>query len=89
MSVNMSVIALFILGFAILYILVWFFMKPVKFVLKLAANSVIGSLSLILFNYAGSLFNMSLGVNIYSSVVCGLLGIPGFLLLLCSKIFIA
>lgn len=88
-NVNMNTIALFILGFAVLYLLVWFFTKPVKFILKAAANSVIGSLCLVLFNYAGSLFGITLGVNLYSSVVCGLLGIPGFLMLVCAKIFIS
>ncbi len=85
MTWNFTTIALLIVGFAVLYLLVWIFIKPVKFLLKIAANSAVGSLFLILFNYAGSLFGLSIGVNLYSALVCGLLGVPGFLLLLCSK----
>jgi len=88
MQINPSLFAMLILGFVLLYILVWIFIKPVKLILKLAANSAIGALCLIAFNYAGSLFGITLGVNLYSSVLCGILGFPGFLMLLCSKMLI-
>lgn len=88
MNVNFTSVALVILGFAVIYLLIWIFIKPVKFVLKIVANSAIGSLCLILFNYAGTLFGISLGVNVYSSLICGILGIPGFLLLVAGKLFI-
>ncbi len=88
METNLATIGLIILGFAALYILVWIFIKPVKFILKLVANSTIGALSLVLFNYIGSLFGISLGVNLYSSIICGILGVPGFLMLIFSKMLI-
>lgn len=88
MQINPAPLAMLILGFVLLYILVWIFIKPVKLILKLATNSVIGALCLVAFNYIGSLFGITLGVNLYSSVLCGILGVPGFLMLLCSKMLI-
>ncbi len=88
MQISLSTVALLFFGFAALYILVWIFIKPVKFLLKMIANSTLGALCLILFNYVGSLFGITLGVNLYSSAICGLLGVPGFLMLICSKFFI-
>ncbi len=88
MQTSLTTAALLFFGFAVLYILVWIFIKPVKFILKIIANSAVGALCLILFNYVGSLFGITLGVNLYSSAICGILGIPGFLMLICSKFFI-
>lgn len=88
MQMNPAPLAMLILGFVLLYILVWIFIKPVKLILKLATNSAIGALCLVAFNYVGSLFGITLGVNLYSSVLCGILGVPGFLMLLCSKMLI-
>ena len=88
MQINPAPLAMLILGFVLLYILVWIFIKPVKLILKLFANSTIGALCLVAFNYVGSLFGITLGVNLYSSVLCGILGVPGFIMLLCSKMFI-
>lgn len=80
--------AMIIGAFALTYLLVWIFMRPLKFLLKIVANSAIGSLCLVLFNYIGTLFGISLGVNIYSSLICGLFGIPGFLMLIAGKFFL-
>ncbi len=88
MSANFTSVALLILGFAVIYLLIWIFIKPVKFIIKIATNSIVGSLFLVLFNYAGTLLGVSLGVNVYSSLVCGILGVPGFFLLLAGKLFI-
>ena len=88
MQLNPAPLAILILGFVLLYIFVWIFIKPVKFILKIAANSVVGALCLAAFNYVGSIFGLTLGINLYSSVLCGILGVPGFLMLLCSKMLI-
>ena len=85
MDWNYGVIALFVLGFVAIYIIMWIFIKPVKIVLRLILNSVAGALALIIFNYVGSLWGISLGVNIFTAAVCGILGIPGFVLLLIIK----
>lgn len=53
-----------------------------KLVFKLLANSVLGFAALALFNVAAGGFGMGLGLNILNAAVVGVLGIPGFALLL-------
>lgn len=85
MNWDYGMVALFVLGFVVLYILMWIFIKPVKVALKLIANSVIGALLLMLFNYIGGIWGASIGVNVYTALICGILGVPGFILLLLLK----
>ena len=55
--------------------------KPMKFVLKLVLNSVIGGLIIFLINLVGASFSFHIGLNVVTSVVVGILGIPGAFLL--------
>jgi len=85
MNWDYGMVAMFVLGFVVLYILMWIFIKPVKLMLRLVLNSVIGALLLIGFNYIGGTWSCTVPVNIYTALTCGLLGIPGFVLLLLLK----
>ena len=54
-----------------------------KKVLKLLLRSAIGFAALLLFNIAGGyLFGLSVGLNLLNAGIIGLLGVPGFALLL-------
>lgn len=87
MNWDYGMVALFVLGFVVLYILMWLFIKPVKIALRLIVNSLIGALMLIIFNYIGGIWGVSIGVNVFTALTCGILGIPGFILLLLIKWF--
>ena len=64
------------------------FVKPLKFVIKLALNSILGGLLILLINYIGGWFSFHIGLNIFTSVLIGLLGVPGAILLIILQIFI-
>jgi len=85
MNWDYGMAALFVAGFVVLYILMWTFIKPVKLMLKVLLNSVIGTLLLVLFNTIGSVWAFSVPVNIYTALTCGILGVPGFILILLVK----
>lgn len=53
-----------------------------KFLFKLLGNSVLGFIALFVFNAIAQNFGIGLGLNILNAVVVGVLGIPGFALLL-------
>jgi inhibitor of the pro-sigma K processing machinery len=57
-----------------------------KSVLKLLLRSAIGFAALLLFNIAGGGFGLSVGLNILNAGVVGVLGIPGFALLLILQV---
>ena len=53
-----------------------------KLLLKLLVNSFLGFVALFLFNLIAQNFGLGLGLNLLNAVVVGILGIPGFALLL-------
>ena len=68
---------------AILVIIVLFILKtPVKLLLKLILNTVIGFAALFLINYLGGLIGISIAVNWINAVIIGVLGVPGVALIL-------
>lgn len=56
--------------------------RPVAWLLRLALRSSLGLAALALFAQAGRFLGISLGVNLINALVLGLLGAPGFGLLL-------
>lgn len=54
---------------------------PMKFVLKLVINGVLGGLAIILINLLGQPFGLFIPLNIVSALVAGILGLPGIILL--------
>ena len=78
MGVFLTYAGIIILIFLIGKIFLW----PLKLVLKLAANSLIGGLAILAINAAGAGFGIFIPLNMISALVVGALGIPGAALLL-------
>jgi len=72
------------IGIAVL-VAIGLFAKPMKWLLKLAVNTVLGFIGLFVFNWLGSYIGLSLGINIINAAVVGVLGLPGLVLLLFLK----
>ena len=63
---------------AALFLLRW----PLAQLIRLLLRSSVGLAALALFAQVGQLFGVTLGVNLANALVLGLLGVPGFGLLL-------
>ncbi len=74
------IIAIFILG----KIFAW----PLKGIIKLIGNSIIGGVIIFLINLIGANLNFHIGLNIGTSLLVGILGIPGAVLLVVLTIFL-
>ena len=74
------IIAIFILG----KIFAW----PLKVIIKLIGNSIIGGIIIFLINVVGANFNFHIGLNIVTALVVGILGIPGAVLLIILTLFL-
>lgn len=61
------------------------FFKPLKGVLALGAQSLLGGAFLYACNFLLANFGLSIGVNVVTATVCGLFGLPGFVLLMLLK----
>lgn len=64
------------------------FIVPIKWILKLLINSILGALILYLINILGAICGLHIGINIITAVIVGLLGIPGAILLVLFEIFL-
>ena len=84
----MKVVLIFIACIAILIIFGKSFAWPIKLITKLIINSTLGALLIFIINLVGTSFNFHIGLNVINSVIVGILGIPGAVLLILIKIFV-
>lgn len=70
------------IGLALLYILGIILVWPIKKILKLIVNGVLGGLTLLLFNFIGQHFGLGIVINPFNAIIVGFLGVPGVILLL-------
>ncbi|MDD6189852.1 MAG: pro-sigmaK processing inhibitor BofA family protein [Clostridiales bacterium] len=76
-----------IAGIILLIAVVRVFIAPIKLILKLAFNTVLGFAGLIVLDHFGAYIGISLGVNLINAAVVGIFGLPGLALLLLLKWF--
>lgn len=76
----------YILGLLILFVVTKIFFTPLKFVVRLIANSILGALALWLINLLRPILGIYIGINPITALVTGLLGIPGICLILILQI---
>lgn len=74
--------ALCVVGAFLLFAAVRLFRGPVKLALRVLVNSALGFGAVWLLNLTTSVTGLSLGLNWFNAIVIGILGLPGFGLLL-------
>ena len=74
-----------VLAAFLLVALLRIFRTPLKLVLKLLLNTLLGFLALYLLNLSSGFTGFSMGLNLLNALVIGVLGLPGFVLLLLVK----
>ena len=83
-NVTFTFLACIILLFVLGKIFVW----PLKNILKLAFNSILGGVLIYIINIVGMNFNFHIGLNLLTAIIIGILGIPGAALLIILKIIL-
>jgi len=81
-SIDFSVVLAYTFGLLLLYIVGWLLVMPVKFLLRLLYNGIIGGIMLWILNLVGGFFNVQVAINPVTALIAGFLGIPGVLLIL-------
>ena len=69
----------------LLLALIRVFQAPLRLALKLLVNTLLGFLALWAVNLTAALTGITLGFNLWNALVIGVLGLPGFLLLLLTQ----
>ena len=81
MDLNQKIIAALLAGFFLIALL-RVFQAPLKVAGKLLANTLLGVLALWAVNLTSGITGLTLGLNLWNALVIGILGLPGFGLLL-------
>lgn len=81
MDLNQKIIAAILAGF-FLIALIRVFSAPLRLGLKLLANTALGFLALWAVGLTSGITGIALGLNLWNALVIGILGLPGFALLL-------
>lgn len=64
------------------------FILPIKSIVKLILNSILGAVIIYVINKVGAVWGFYIGLNIFTSIFVGILGIPGAILLIILKLII-
>lgn len=77
-----SSLLLILVAIGLIALFIRLFRRPLRFVLKILLNGVMGFVALFFFNILGGFIGLRLGLNWLNAIVVGVLGLPGVVLLL-------
>ena len=80
----MSLVEKIALGLTLLFLLVAavrLFSSPLKLAVRVLLNAALGFAAMWLLNLTTDYTGLSLGLNVFNGLVVGILGVPGFVLL--------
>ena len=85
-NTNTIIIFLTCIMFILIFgrLIIW----PIKKILKLIANSLLGGILITIINWIGTAFNFHIGLNIFTAIYVGILGVPGAISLIILKMII-
>jgi len=64
------------------------FSAPIRLIVKILINALVGGIALIVINWVGAFFDFHIDLNFFSALITGALGVPGIVILLLIKMFI-
>lgn len=88
LGIDFQVVLFFALGLILLYFTGWLLLAPLKIILKLIINGILGGLILLLINLVGGIFSVTIAINPLSALIAGYFGLPGIILLFLLKIIL-
>ncbi|MCT4605506.1 MAG: pro-sigmaK processing inhibitor BofA family protein [Marinisporobacter sp.] len=81
-GIELNIILAYAFGLILLYILGYILLIPIKWIIKLVYNGIIGGVILLLLNLVGGFFHVHIAINPITALVVGFLGVPGVMLML-------
>ncbi|HOB29585.1 MAG: pro-sigmaK processing inhibitor BofA family protein [Dethiobacteria bacterium] len=72
-----NLVAAIIFGLFMLYFLLRIFYKPLKLFLQVLLWTILGGALIYLYNFAGALWGLAIGLNVISAFIVGIMGLPG------------
>jgi len=78
----MENIVIFLACICFLFIIGKIFIVPIKWIIKLIFNSILGAILIFAINLIGGIWGFHIGLNFITSIIVGILGIPGAICLI-------
>ena len=85
---ELNTIIPYVIGVIILFFFGKIFLLPIKSILKLIGNSILGAILIYVINLIGGVFNFHIGLNFITILFVAVLGVPGAIVLTLIKILI-
>lgn len=84
MDLNQKILAALLAAF-FLIALIRIFSAPLHLAVRLLGNTLLGFVALWAVNMTAGITGLALGLNVWNALVIGVLGLPGFVLLLLAQ----
>lgn len=86
MGIEMSVFLTFGGTLILIFLLGRALLMPLKFILKLILNSIVGGVVVMVINFIGANIGVAIPLNLVNACIVGVLGLPGtiMLIILCN-----
>ncbi|WP_325246437.1 pro-sigmaK processing inhibitor BofA family protein [Dysosmobacter sp.] len=84
MDLNQKILAALLAAF-FLIALIRIFSAPLRLAVRLLGNTLLGFVALWAVNMTAGITGLALGLNVWNALVIGVLGLPGFVLLLLAQ----
>ena len=85
---TLPIVGAYAFGIALILLLGFFMVIPLKIVFKLVYNGLIGGVALWLINLIGAGFGFVLPITVWTALLVGFLGLPGVAILALYFMFI-
>ncbi len=85
-NMDINSVIIYLACLIVLFIVGKIFYIPLKHIIKLLINSVLGAGLIYIVNIVGASFNFHIGLNWVTAIFTGLLGVPGVVFLILLKI---
>ena len=73
---------IFLACICFLFIIGRIFIVPIKLIGKIIFNSILGALIILAINIIGGIWGFHIGLNFFTAIMVGILGIPGAICLI-------
>ena len=87
-NLDTNTIIIYIACICFLFLFGKIFILPLKSIVKLILNSLLGGTLIYIINLIGGLFGFHIGLNYITAIFAGILGIPGSILLVILKLIL-
>lgn len=88
LSLENNTIIIYLACICFLFLFGRIFILPLKSIVKLILNSILGGTIIYVINLIGAMFGFHIGLNYITVIFVAILGVPGAILLTILKIFL-